>query len=504
MLQELIHKARRRLLFNEVLKQFALSAALAIGGLALLLIVGTRYLQWWVVAFFAVGVSAWAYVKLRRKLPSDYSAAVWLDDKAGLHDSLSTAHYFAVRKPGAMSAEAEAILLAQRGQAESVAGDVNVSVAVPFRFPRALYGLAALLFVSSGLVTVRYFFGHTLDLTAPLTEVIFQDLAAVRPPAKGAKPAQDEKDKDQEEARSLLSKLGLGANLDPKENDRLDEALADALKSAEKSPGNGENAKLDDKMKDGDPMDEAPKDAPKNGNAEGGDNKQKTSEKGDSSGNQSGAKSAEKADKSLLSKLKDAMENMMGSPNPDGNQASDSKKNQQSKANQGQAGQQPGESGDEENKTGAADGEAEGNAQKGNSPGQTSGNTGAQQEGPSVAGSEDGVKAIKAAAQLKAMGKISELIGKRSEQVTGESMIEVQSGNQKLQTAYKDKAATHGEGTGEVSRDEIPLSVQAYVQEYFQQVRKPDSYVSKAPAPKAPAAKPKAPAAKNTSAPAKP
>jgi hypothetical protein len=96
------------------------------------------------------------------------------------------------------------------------------------------------------------------------------------------------------------------------------------------------------------------------------------------------------------------------------------------------------------------------------------------------------------------------LIGKRSEQVTGESMIEVQSGNQKLQTAYKDKAATHGEGTGEVSRDEIPLSVQAYVQEYFQQVRKPDSFVSKAPAPKAPAAKPKAAAAKKTSAPAKP
>ncbi len=74
---------------------------------------------------------------------------------------------------------------------------------------------------------------------------------------------------------------------------------------------------------------------------------------------------------------------------------------------------------------------------------------------------------------MKAMGKISELIGKRSEQVTGESMIDVQSGNQKLQTAYKDKTATHGEGAGEVSRDEIPLSVQAYVQEYFQQVRKP-------------------------------
>jgi hypothetical protein len=75
---------------------------------------------------------------------------------------------------------------------------------------------------------------------------------------------------------------------------------------------------------------------------------------------------------------------------------------------------------------------------------------------------------------MKAMGKISELIGKRSEKVTGDSMIEVQSGDQKLQTAYKEKAASHGEGTGEVSRDQIPLSVQAYVKEYFQQVRRPE------------------------------
>src|SRR5580698_1022037 len=82
MLQELIHSARRRLLFNEVLKQFALSAALAIGGLALLLTFGTRYVQWWVVALFAAALIVWAGSKLRRRLPSDYAAAVWLDSKA--------------------------------------------------------------------------------------------------------------------------------------------------------------------------------------------------------------------------------------------------------------------------------------------------------------------------------------------------------------------------------------------------------------------------------------
>jgi hypothetical protein len=499
MLQELIHKARRRLLFNEVLKQFALSTALAIGGLALLLTLGTRYVEWWVVALFAAGVIGWASAKLRRKLPSEYAAAVWLDDKAGLHDSLSTAHYFATSNAkaansGALSAEAQAILLAQRGQAESVAKDVDVAMTVPFRFPKALFGLAALLFVSAGLVSVRYFFGHGLNLNAPITEVIFPDLAAT-PGKKAEKPGKSpERKNDFDEARSLLSKLGLGANLDDKPDDKLDEALADALKSAEKSPGNGQDAKLDQNAQNGDPL-EAPKDAPKNGNgSQSGENKKSGESSPDQQGAQSSAKSGERSEKSLLSKLKDAMDNMMGSPSPQADKKSAGGKQQQSKAgSQAQAGQQSGESGDEENKQ-AADGEASGNAQKGNSPGQTSGNGDQQQEGPSVAGSEDGQKAIKAAAQMKAMGKISELIGKRSEQVTGESMIDVQSGNQKLQTAYKDKIATHGEGAGEVSRDEIPLSVQAYVQEYFQQVRKPEGGLNNpaAKTKKVPAAKPQA------------
>jgi len=470
MLQELIHDTRRRLLFNEVLKQFALSAALAIGGLALLLTFGTRYVQWWVVALFSAAVIVWAAAKLRRRLPSDYAAAVWLDSKADLHDSLSTAHYFAT-KSRALSPKAEAILLAQRGQAEADANNVDINVAVPFRFPKALYGLAALLLVSTGLVTLRYFYGHELNLNAPITEILFQDLAATKSP-KAAKPGKNPEKPDYDEARSLLSKLGLGANLDEKQDEKLDEALADALKSAEKTSADGDDAKTQQKMENGDPLD-APKDASKNEGAQPGDNNKKSpGQQGDSPG-QSGPGSGEKAEKSLLSKLKDAMDNMMGAPTPQGDKKSAGGKQQQSKpSSQAQAGQQAGEPGDEENKT-AADGEANGNAQKSNSPGQTSGNSPDKQEGPSAAGSEDGEKAIKAAAQMKAMGKISELIGKRSEQVTGESMIDVQSGNQKLQTAYKDKAATHGEGTGDVSRDEIPLSEQAYVQEYFQQVRKP-------------------------------
>jgi hypothetical protein len=48
----------------------------------------------------------------------------------------------------------------------------------------------------------------------------------------------------------------------------------------------------------------------------------------------------------------------------------------------------------------------------------------------------------------------------------------VQSGNQQLRTAYSTKAVAHGEADSDVSRDEIPVAMQPYVQQYFDQVRK--------------------------------
>ena len=87
-------------------------------------------------------------------------------------------------------------------------------------------------------------------------------------------------------------------------------------------------------------------------------------------------------------------------------------------------------------------------------------------------GSQDGAKDLKAAEQLKAMGKISEIIGKRAATVTGETTIEVQSGSQQLRTAYSTTAAAHGEADSDANRDEIPVSLQPYIQQYFEQVRK--------------------------------
>ncbi len=106
-------------------------------------------------------------------------------------------------------------------------------------------------------------------------------------------------------------------------------------------------------------------------------------------------------------------------------------------------------------------------------------------QGGSGIGSQDGSKDIKAAEQLKAMGKISEIIGQRAATVSGETSVEVESGSQKLHTDYSKTNAVHAETDGDVTRDEIPLALQSYVQQYFAEVRKNAAPKPVAPAPAA-------------------
>ena len=83
---------------------------------------------------------------------------------------------------------------------------------------------------------------------------------------------------------------------------------------------------------------------------------------------------------------------------------------------------------------------------------------GAEQQ-RSGAGKQDGNKNTELAEQAEAMGKLSELIGKRSLNVQGEMMVEVEkSSNPQLRTPYLNRGATHGEAGGDLSRDEVPVS----------------------------------------------
>ena len=191
---------------------------------------------------------------------------------------------------------------------------------------------------------------------------------------------------------------------------------------------------------------------------------------------------------SLLSRVKEAVSNMLSKNDNKDNAGSPQQKNQESAKNQSSSGEK-GQAGKGAQEQGESQSDAEGqpdssDAQNGQqSKGRLNSASQTPQQGGSGIGNQDGSKEIKAAAQLKAMGKISEIIGQRAATVSGETSVEVQSGNQKLRTDYSTTSAAHGEADSDVTRDEIPLSVQAYVQQYFAEVRKSGA----GPKPKSPA-----------------
>ena len=70
------------------------------------------------------------------------------------------------------------------------------------------------------------------------------------------------------------------------------------------------------------------------------------------------------------------------------------------------------------------------------------------------------------------MGKLAEIIGKRSANLTGDMTVETASGNQQLKTEYSQRMGHHADLGGEINRNEIPLMYQQYIRDYMEAVRK--------------------------------
>ncbi len=489
MLEDLIRRARRRLILNETLSQMAFAASVFAAGLALVLVLGTAFLAWWTLVIFAVlGLGIGIY-RVSRHTPGAYTTAVQLDENAHLKDTLSTALHFSTQ-PLSVQAQASAeFRRLQHEQATAAAQAVSLETAVPFTFPRAVYAMAALCLLASALIAIRYRSGTGLDLKRPITEVLFEDQAAAAMKKTGVAP-RSRSGQWTDEAQQMLSKLGLAPKPEgptPGDPDALDDAIEQALKQPGKEAGKsapkggesdktaqGKDAVASDDTPGGDPIQGGDKNS---GDPKDNDGKS-ASKDGDPGDKGSPRKDGDSGQQSLMSKLKDAVSSLMAKnkpdqngpqPKPQGQQASQQKNNYEKK---GDAGDGKPEKSDA--KSDSDDSDPNGDAlggQQGEGKETTASNSPQKQEGSGI-GAQDGSKETKLAEQLKAMGKISEIIGKRSATVTGETSIEVQSGDQHLHTAYSKTNAAHAETDGDVTRDEIPLSVQAYVQQYFTEVRK--------------------------------
>jgi hypothetical protein len=490
MVDDLIRRARQRFLLNETLAQFAFAAAVGIAGFVLMLVLGTRFIGWWTLAVFSaagIGIGSW---RVWKRMPDSYTTAVKLDENARLHDTLSTALYFSLH-----NAESPEFLRAQREQAETSAGTVRLEEAAPFIIPRSLYVMAALCVLASGLIALRFGIGNGLDLRAPITQFLIEDQAAAQDAKKHSGTIPRSQKQWAQEAESLLSKLGMGPKPGepaPGDPDALEKALEQALEnppeaSAKNEKGTG-GADKGGQPKEGASPEDSPGDPLDNGqestdqtSAEG-----KESKAGDKGSKASSGKNPSSGGKeSLLARLKDAVSNMMSKSDEN----SSSQKGQQSAKSDSQDGAKGQQAkGDEQKSQSQADGQDGQPGSDGQSGQQSQGKLNSKADtkpgqGGSGIASQDGSKDIKAAEQLKAMGKISEIIGQRAATVSGETSVEVESGNQKLHTDYSKTAASHAETDGDVTRDEIPLALQSYVQQYFAEVRK---NAAPKPAPAAP------------------
>lgn len=485
MVSELVGRARRRFLCNEMLAQGAWALSAAMGAVIVLLLLGTQILDWQWLLLLPLATCVLGTWRTWRRLPSRYGVAQIIDRRLGLADTLSTACYF-LDHPAESRGATSNVRDWQRGQAERMCAGMRVNQAMPFTMPRAVYTLAILGVAASSLFALRYGLDRRLDLQRPLARILQQafgleqqQLAALdrkKPPERNRPNL-----KDVEGISLNEGQLPNNGELQPAAETMNATSPAESAETRKAASQSGKEAAGTEEAGDeGEASDEETGKSAE-GKDPGTQGRQNTN--GQEQAGKSSPQGNEGGNSSLMAKFREAMQNLlsrMKQPPTSGaggqKQASNGKSSRQGKAQdgRGQSGQQGqqqagGEPSEGQEGQGAQSQTAENAAGRGT--GQNGEENASKQPGSGI-GRQDGSKDVKLAEQLAAMGKISEIIGKRSANVSGEVTVEVQNSNQQLVTPYSNRSATHAETTAEISRDEVPVSLQAYVQQYFEQVRR--------------------------------
>ena len=485
--EETLRLASRRRLLVEAAEQLAPTLSVVLSGFALTLLLGTDSLGWLpVILLSAVGLTV-AALRLKRRLLSLYRVAQMLDRKLSLNDTLSTAHFLlsspAVDNNGAARFQLE--------QASRVAEEVKVQDAFPFEGKRAWALCGALLAVSFGLFALRYLVTQSLSLQPPL--VALQMPSAVERLEKSLRPKPDHV-KTPPLPRYYPANPITGNSTEARDNRSLpteasdpagsDDRNGELTKAQTQTAGKGKQRASDTKSgtRSGD------------GKSSGEQASEKTEERSEQ---QAGAQSPPSKDEQpangqsnspgLMNRMKDALSNMMakmranGAPQQSGQRnegSQDQAKNNQSAsaaAQQGQGNDRQNAQGEESSENQNAEGQAQGQTSERPQNGQGRSSDQSAQKGSdaqSGVGRQDGDKGIKDAEQLRAMGKLAEIIGKRSANLTGDMTVETPSGKQQLKTAYSQQVGRHSDSGGEINRNEIPMMYQQYVRDYMEHVRK--------------------------------
>ena len=479
----LVHRARRRLFHNELFSQGAFAAAAILVAFILVLLAGSSLLDWRWMTLVSTASVAWALYRARRKRLTHYDAAQVVDRRMNLADTISTAVYFE-RAPEKAS---PALREFQRQRANEAAAKVDVRTAVPYARPRGLYLIAVLTLVAGSLFALRYGLLGRLDLHPPIAHMLAREFgwADRTEVAKNSrKPPRVPEQQDDP---------GASAN-DPDQSQQMQPDSDESSDTSNQSAAEKGDPTKGDAKKNGNRANQQSADSDQEAQAESNPPPQ-DQQAGDKSGKQDQKQANGKPDatnshesSSLMNKAKDLFQNLLSTLKPPSSNPGDQPQNDPNNQGKGQQ-KQSDKNGQQKNAAQKGDqSEGQQGEQSQEQPDQSQPSNGksdsqqASKQPGSGAGNQDGEKRIKQAEDLAAMGKISEILGKRSANLTGEATVEVKNTSQQLKTAYAAGGAQHGQSGGEINRDEVPVAMEGFVQEYFKQARKQAPAATPAPA----------------------
>jgi len=485
--EAVIRAACRRRFLVLAVEQLAPALALVLGGGILMLLLGTQILNWYWLVLLAVTGLALASTRMRTRMATPYRVAQLLDRRFELRDSLSTAWFLLSRtdRPEDFASRF------QIERAEANAASLEPSQAFPFT-GRSYWALTgALAAVALGLFAARYLATSSLSLERPLIEI---HLASVFERVEKSIFAKNRPASVLDAVDRRQANLPQSSEAQPRDgrsglpNSRNAEAgkpneMSGGVSPTQKNDAQGENRSQDTQA----------------GNRQSGASTAQSNAgnpaqpKGGNPASSQQAKTSERqADRrqgssGLMNKMKDALSGLMAKMRPAGS-SQKSPQNGERSSNEQRGEDQMAVSQDPRNpsqQNAQNDQASEKQSTEGQAQGQTTEKAQASQgrnsdqspdakssDAHSGVGRQNGQNDVKEAEQLKAMGKLEEIIGKRSANVTGEVMVETPSGKQQLKTQYSGQIGHHADLGGEINRDEIPLMYQQYVREYMEEVRK--------------------------------
>ena len=466
------HRRRRETFF---------ALAVALGGVCLLFLLGTRYVPAALAVLTAMFGVWMALERWRSDRPTAYEIAQQIDRREGLSDQLATAYYFRSVSRERISGR---IVDLQYTHAAGATHQVDPRSSFPkiaTRSQRTSVWLFAGALVLFGL---RASVQTELSFEPPLATLLFSSWFDSRVPSPDSQQLSPVAIDEQTLPDAELESQALG-----RKRESATESLVESLPEEPYEPSEQDEAglpeveglitlPLEDLEAEGLSQEASvlahETDDPTLGEQDLGDLPTDTD----------GTEWSEEA-QSLLDKLKQAFSNMLETLDMAAVESASSEQGQE----QGSGTSEEASSSGNPSETGSADQEAaaeSGDASmEGGEPGDTAGeaasagntsgedSSGNQRSGEdaSAAGTSDGSKEFVEAEQVEVFGELENLYMERAEKMKGEVTIETRLAEPSAGVPYNQRFTSHADTGSAISRDEVPAAFRTYIKNYFETLR---------------------------------